>query len=81
MPTLSKSQFKPRALALFREVEATGQPLILTDHGRPVIRIEAYSPPGEDPLAAFRGCVRRLDDPCEPVAVDDWEALGGSDSP
>ncbi|TVR12273.1 MAG: type II toxin-antitoxin system Phd/YefM family antitoxin [Planctomycetota bacterium] len=38
--TLSKSQFKPRMLALLREVEESGEALILTDHGRPVVKIE-----------------------------------------
>lgn len=37
--TLSKSQFKPRMLALLREVEESGETLILTDHGRPVVKI------------------------------------------
>ena len=70
--TVSKSQFKPRALAYLREVEETGEALILTDRGRPVLRIEPYSP-AEEGLAALRGCVVRYDDATEPVAVDDWE--------
>jgi prevent-host-death family protein len=36
---LSKSQFKPQVLACLREVEQTGEELILTDHGRPVVKI------------------------------------------
>jgi prevent-host-death family protein len=70
--TVSKSQFKPRALAYLREVEETGEALILTDRGRPVLRIEPYAP-AEEGLAALRGCVVRYDDATEPVAVDDWE--------
>jgi len=38
MPTtprqISKSQFKTQALALFREIETSGQALVITDHGR-----------------------------------------------
>ena len=71
--TVSKSHFKPRALAYLREVEETGEALILTDRGRPVLRIEPYVP-AEEALAALRGCVVRYDAATEPVAVDDWEA-------
>jgi len=71
--TLSKSQFKPHALAYLREVEETGEALILTDRGRPVLRIEPYAP-AEEALAALRGCVVRYDAATDPVAIDDWEA-------
>ena len=38
-----KSKFKPHALQYFREVERTGKALIITDRGRPVLRIMPYS--------------------------------------
>lgn len=72
--TISKSQFKPRALAYLREVEQTGEPIILTDRGRPVLRIAPYAP-ADETLAALRGCVVRYDDATEPVADEDWEAV------
>jgi len=37
--TLSKAQFKPKVLAWLRQVEETGEELIITDHGRPAVRI------------------------------------------
>jgi antitoxin (DNA-binding transcriptional repressor) of toxin-antitoxin stability system len=72
---VSKSQFKPRALYYFREVEQTGQGLIITDRGKPVLKLAPYS---EDPLAAvqeLRDSVLKYDDPTEPVGEDAWEAL------
>lgn len=74
MATISKSRFKPRALEYFREVERTGQPLVITDRGRPVLRIVPFEQDAATLLADFRGSVRRFDDPLEPVGVDDWEA-------
>ncbi len=71
---VSKSQFKPKALAYLREVERTGEPLVITDHGRPVVRIEPHAPV-DDVLARLRGCVVRYDDPTAPVSEGDWEAL------
>jgi antitoxin (DNA-binding transcriptional repressor) of toxin-antitoxin stability system len=41
---VSKSQFKAHALELFREIEASGQTLVVTDHGRPTQEIRPYRP-------------------------------------
>lgn len=37
--TISKSKLKATMLEVFRELEATGQELIVTEHGRPVLKI------------------------------------------
>ncbi|HSG18858.1 MAG TPA: type II toxin-antitoxin system prevent-host-death family antitoxin [Anaerolineae bacterium] len=37
--TISKSKLKAKMLEIFRNVEATGEELIVTDHGKPVLRI------------------------------------------
>ncbi len=70
---ISKSRFKLRALKYLRQVERTGRALIITDHGKPVLRIVPYE---EDPGEAFadlRGSVLEYQDPTEPVATEDWE--------
>lgn len=75
MDTVSKSQFKARALEYFRHVEATGEALVITDRGKPVLELSPY--PRRDPgeiLESLRGTVLRYDDPTDPVAVE-WEAL------
>ena len=72
---VSKSQFKPRALHYFREVERTGKELIITDHGKPVLKIVPYSKEPAEALKVLRNSVIKYEDPTEPVAVDDWEAL------
>ncbi|MEW6221568.1 MAG: type II toxin-antitoxin system Phd/YefM family antitoxin [Thermodesulfobacteriota bacterium] len=40
--TVSKSQFKPRSLEYFRRIEETGEELVITDHGRPVLKVVPY---------------------------------------
>jgi len=72
---VSKSQFKPRALQYFREVERTGKELIITDHGKPVLKILPYSKKPAEALKVLRNSVIKYENPTEPVAVDDWEAL------
>ena len=72
---VSKSQFKPRSLEFFRKVERTGEELVITDHGRPVLKIIPYVADPEECFRGLRGTVLQYDEPLDPVGVDDWEAL------
>ena len=40
MKTISKSRLKAQMLQVFREIESEGNPLYVTDHGNPVLKIE-----------------------------------------
>lgn len=71
--SVSKSQFKPRALSYLRDVEQSGEALIITDRGHPVVRIVPHQPV-EETRALLRGVVLRYDAPTEPVGEEDWEA-------
>lgn len=71
---VSKSQFKAKALELFREVERTGGSVIVTDHGKPTIEVRRYRPCEVDPLDRLQGSVLAFEAPTEPVAEEDWEA-------
>lgn len=72
---VSKSQFKARALEFFRQVEASGTSVVVTDHGQPTLEVRPYKPVSRDPLDVLRGSVLRFDHPTAPVADDDWEVL------
>lgn len=72
---VSKSQFKAKALEFFRQVEASGTPIIVTDNGRPAIEVRRYIADERPPLERLRGSVIELTDPFDPVGEDDWEAL------
>jgi antitoxin (DNA-binding transcriptional repressor) of toxin-antitoxin stability system len=72
---VSKSLFKPRSLEYFRHIEQTGEELIITDHGRPVLKVVPYVADPEEHFKGLRGTVLKYDDPTEPVDVDSWEAL------
>lgn len=71
--SVSKSRLKAKALEYFREVERTGVELIITDHGRPVLKIVPYRRDEDSPASTLRETVVRYDDPTEPVATEDWE--------
>ena len=72
---ISKSQFKPRALHYFREIEKTGKELVISDHGKPVLKIVPYVEDPEESLKVLRDTVLKYEDPTEPVGLEDWEAL------
>jgi prevent-host-death family protein len=71
---VSKSELKPRLLEYLRGIENTGEPLIITDRGRPVLKVVPFSSDREDVRASLRNTVLRYDEPTEPVGVEDWES-------
>jgi len=71
---VSKSEFKARALEFFRQVEASGESIIVTDHGKPALEVRPYRGIERNPLDVLRGSVVRYDNPTDPVAEGDWEA-------
>ena len=73
--TVSKSKFKPKALEYFRRVEETGEEIVITDNGRPVLKIVPFRDAKSDPRAALRGSVLRYVRPTGPVGTDEWETL------
>lgn len=72
---ISKTRFKAHALKIFRRLERTGEPLIVTDRGRPALIVRKYTRSTPEPLKRLQGSVKRYDQPFEPVAEDAWEAL------
>jgi antitoxin (DNA-binding transcriptional repressor) of toxin-antitoxin stability system len=72
---VSKSRFKAKALELFREIEQSGEPIVITDNGKPKLEVRPYREAEGDPLERLRGSVLRYEDPFEPVGLEDWEAL------
>lgn len=71
--TISKSKFKPQALEYFRQIEKTGEELIITDHGKPVLKVLPYSGKPSEVLKTLRGSVLRYDGPTTPIG-DEWES-------
>lgn len=76
MVYISKSKFKPRALEIMREVQKTGEAIVITDHGEPVLELRPWRADHtrEEPINYLQGSVLDYSDPTEPVADDDWNA-------
>jgi hypothetical protein len=75
MTQVSKSKFKAHALEIFRRVELTGEPVIVTDHGTPSLIVRKYLGSANAGREQLQGSVLRYDGPFEPVAEADWDAL------
>lgn len=71
---ISKSEFKTKALEYFRQVEASGETVIVTDHGKPTLEVRPYRGRERPPLDILRGSVIRYEKPTDPVGENDWEA-------
>ncbi|MEX3630484.1 MAG: type II toxin-antitoxin system prevent-host-death family antitoxin [Burkholderia sp.] len=71
---VSKSEFKAKALEYFRQVEASGESVIVTDHGKPALEVRPYRHVQRSPLDVLRGSVVRYENPTDPVGEGDWEA-------
>lgn len=72
---VSKSRFKPNALKYFRQIEDTGKELIITDRGKPKLKIVPYNNDPMETLNSLRNTVIKYIDPLKPIAEEDWEAL------
>lgn len=71
---VSKSEFKAKALEFFRQIEASGESVVVTDHGKPALEVRTYRSMERNPLDVLRGSVVRYENPTEPVAEGEWEA-------
>ena len=70
---ISKTEFKAHALEIMREIEASGNELIITTHGKPRLVIQKYAPKAQNPLQQLAQSVVKFESPFDPVADNDWE--------
>lgn len=76
MRTIQASEFKARRLALLDEVAKTGEPLPVTEHGRPLVEIKPHKPPRANSLIALhKGRVKIRGDIIAPADDGEWDAL------
>lgn len=71
---VSKSEFRSRPLELLREVEHTGERLVVTHAGRPVLQVLPYAERKGEP-GPQRVTPPRFEERLEPLSEEDWEAL------
>ncbi len=72
---VAKSELKPKMLKFFRQIEKTGEELIVTDHGKPVLRIVPFIEDSDKCFDELKGTVIKFVNPTEPVGLNDWDLL------
>lgn len=72
--SISKSKLKSQMLQIFREVEESGEELIVTDRNRPVLRILPFATRKtvEEAFGDVRGQLIFHEDPDTPT-IEEWE--------
>lgn len=73
MPDVSKSALKAKMLEYFRRIEQTGEELVVTDNGRPVLKVIPLRKrmQAADLFADIRGRVVYHEDVLAPTS-DEW---------
>jgi antitoxin (DNA-binding transcriptional repressor) of toxin-antitoxin stability system len=72
--SISKGKLKARMLEIFRQLEASGDELIVTDHGKPVLKITPIKPKAAVAtlFGEFQGQLTYLEEIDTPTLVE-WE--------
>jgi prevent-host-death family protein len=73
MRKIAAAEFKARCLAVMNEVSQSGCPVVITKHGKPVVKVVPASE-GEDELfGALAGIARITGDIENTVPARDWK--------
>lgn len=74
--TVSVSKFKSECLSLLRNMQQTGEPLLITKHGKPLARVTPPSEQTQRKLGTLKDKIEILDDIISPAgSEEDWEVL------
>jgi prevent-host-death family protein len=71
--TIGATEFKARCLEVMDLVAATGNPVVITKRGRPVVRLVPVEAPSRSIIGALKGHIRIRGDIVSPIDVR-WEA-------
>ncbi|MFN8488867.1 MAG: type II toxin-antitoxin system prevent-host-death family antitoxin [Caldilineaceae bacterium] len=76
MLTISKSKLKAQMLQIFRQIEQTGEEVIVTDKSRPVLRIQPIAKKRslKEMFGEYDGQVIYYEEINTPM-TEEWEAL------
>lgn len=72
------TEFKAKCLKLMDTVARTGEPVVITKHGREVARLIHAQPEPESLFGYMRGTVRFKGDAVAPIE-ENWSALTGDE--
>ena len=74
MKEMPAGKFKAKCLAVMDEVQKTGEPVLITKHGKPVAKLVPAPTPSDDIFGYMAGKVKIVGDIVSPIIPEeDWE--------
>ncbi len=72
---MAAGEFKAQCLAVMDQVRETGEPVLITKHGKPVAKLVPAQPNADDIFGYMAGKVKIVGDIVAPVTpLEDWES-------
>lgn len=72
MRKMAAAQFKAQCLAVMDHVSQSGHPVVITKHGKPVVRVVPATESEDEIFGALSGIARITGDIENTVPADDW---------
>jgi prevent-host-death family protein len=74
MKQMPAGEFKAQCLAVMDQVSHSGEPIIITKHGKPVVKLVPAGTRAEEIFGYMAGRVRIVGDVVGPITpLEDWE--------
>ena len=74
MKRMAAAQFKNQCLALMDKVQQTGEPVLITKHGKPVAKLVPVQKMGDDIFDFMAGKIEIVGDMSAVTPLEDWES-------
>ena len=72
MQKIPAAQFKSQCLALLEQVNQSGQPIVVTKHGKSIVQINPIESDGEEIFGFLSDKGRIVGDIMNTIPVSDW---------
>jgi prevent-host-death family protein len=73
MKEMAAGKFKNQCLAVMDTVQRTGEPVIVTKHGKPVVKLVPMRNSEDDFFDSLAGRAKVVGDIINTVPLEDWE--------
>jgi prevent-host-death family protein len=74
MKKIPAGEFKSRCLSIMDQVFQSGEPIVVTKHGKPMVKLVAADQPADDIFGYMSGKVKIVGDIVGPITpADDWK--------
>lgn len=74
MKKMPAGQFKSQCLAIMDQVHESGEPVLITKHGKPIAKLVPAQKKGEDIFGFMIGRARIIGDIMTSTPAEDWES-------